>query len=167
MSASSASASAEQDELTAQLIDTVRRFVEREVMPVASKLEHADEYPTDLVERMKELGLFGATIKPEWGGLGLDYSTYSRIVEELCRGWMTLSGVLSTPLMFAYVRQNFGTAARQERWLPAMARGEHRAALCLTEAHAGSDTQQIRTVARRDGDHYVVNGSKMFITNAR
>ena len=116
---------------------------------------------------MKELGLFGATIAPEWGGLGLDYSTYSRIVEEICRGWMSLSGVLNTHLMFAYVLQRFGTAAQQERWLPAMARGEHRAALCLTEPHAGSDTQQIRTTARRDGDHYVVNGSKMFITNAR
>jgi len=160
-------APSEQSALNDQIVDTVRRFVEREVMPVASKYEHANEYPHDLVERMKELGLFGATIAPEWGGLGLDYSTYSRIVEEICRGWMSLSGVLNTHLMFAYVLQRFGTAAQQERWLPAMARGEHRAALCLTEPHAGSDTQQIRTTARRDGDHYVVNGSKMFITNAR
>jgi alkylation response protein AidB-like acyl-CoA dehydrogenase len=160
-------AQSEQAQLTAELVATVRRFVEREVMPVASKYEHANQYPTDLVERMKELGLFGATIAPEWGGLGLDYSTYARIVEELCRGWMSLSGVLNTHLMFAYVLQRFGTPAQQERWLPAMARGEHRAALCLTEPHAGSDTQQIRTTARRDGDHYVVNGSKMFITNAR
>ena len=160
-------APSEQTALNDQIIDTVRRFVEREVMPVASKYEHANEYPHDLVERMKELGLFGATIAPEWGGLGLDYSTYSRIVEEICRGWMSLSGVLNTHLMFAYVLQRFGTAAQRERWLPAMARGEHRAALCLTEPHAGSDTQQIRTTARRDGDHYVVNGSKMFITNAR
>jgi alkylation response protein AidB-like acyl-CoA dehydrogenase len=160
-------AQSEQSALNDQIVDTVRRFVEREVMPVASKYEHANEYPHDLVERMKELGLFGATIAPEWGGLGLDYSTYSRIVEEICRGWMSLSGVLNTHLMFAYVLQRFGTAAQQERWLPAMARGEHRAALCLTEPHAGSDTQQIRTTARRDGDHYVVNGSKMFITNAR
>ena len=160
-------APSEQSALNDQIIDTVRRFVEREVMPVASKYEHANEYPHDLVERMKELGLFGATIAPEWGGLGLDYSTYSRIVEEICRGWMSLSGVLNTHLMFAYVLQRFGTAAQQARWLPAMARGEHRAALCLTEPHAGSDTQQIRTTARRDGDHYVVNGSKMFITNAR
>ena len=129
-------APSEQAELTEQLVDTIRRFVEREVIPVASKYEHANEYPTDLVERMKELGLFGATIAPEWGGLGLDYSTYARIVEEICRGWMSLSGVLN-------------------------------AALCLTEPHAGSDTQQIRTTARRDGDDYVVNGSKMFITNAR
>ncbi len=160
-------APSEQSALTDQLVETVRRFVEREVMPVASKLEHANEYPHALVERMKELGLFGATIAPEWGGLGLDFSTYARIVEEVCRGWMSLSGVLNTHLMFAYVLQRFGTPAQQERWLPAMARGEHRAALCLTEPHAGSDTQQIRTTARRDGDDYVVNGSKMFITNAR
>jgi alkylation response protein AidB-like acyl-CoA dehydrogenase len=164
---STPSAQSEQSALNDQIVDTVRRFVEREVMPVASRYEHANEYPHDLVERMKELGLFGATIAPEWGGLGLDYSTYSRVVEEICRGWMSLSGVLNTHLMFAYVLQRFGTTAQQQRWLPAMARGEHRAALCLTEPHAGSDTQQIRTTARRDGDHYVVNGSKMFITNAR
>jgi alkylation response protein AidB-like acyl-CoA dehydrogenase len=141
--------------------------VEREVMPVASRYEHADEYPHDLVERMKELGLFGATIPVVYGGLGLDYTTYSMIVEELCRGWMTLSGVLNTHLMFAYVLTHHGTPAQKERWLPAMARGEHRAALCLTEPHAGSDAQRIRTTAVRDGDSYVVNGSKMFITNAR
>src|SRR5437667_292421 len=89
------------------------------------------------------------------------------IVEELCRGWMSLSGVLNTHLMFAYVLGAHGTREQKERYLPAMARGEHRAALCLTEPHAGSDTQRIRTTARRHGDHYLVNGSKMFITNAR
>jgi len=157
----------DRQQLTQQVLDTVRRFVEREVMPVASRYEHADEYPQPLVERMKELGLFGATIPVEYGGLGLDYSTYSMIVEELCRGWMSLSGVLNTHLMFAYVLGAHGTREQKERYLPAMARGEHRAALCLTEPHAGSDTQRIRTTARRHGDHYVVNGSKMFITNAR
>ena len=153
--------------LTAQVIDTVRRFVEREVIPVASKYEHADEYPQPLVDRMCELGLFGATIPVEYGGLGLDYTTYAMIVEELCRGWMSLSGVLNTHLMFAYVLQMHGTPEQKARYLPAMARGEHRAALCLTEPHAGSDAQRIRTTAVRRGDHYVVNGSKMFITNAR
>jgi len=153
--------------LTAQILDTVRRFVEREVMPVASRYEHANEYPQPLVDRMKELGLFGATIPTEYGGLGLDYSTYSMIVEELCRGWMSLSGVLNTHLMFAYVLSRHGTREQKARWLPPMARGEDRAALCLTEPHAGSDVQAIRTTAVRRGDHYVVNGSKMFITNAR
>jgi len=160
-------ASDERDELRAQIVDTVRRFVEREVMPVASTYEHANEYPDPLVERMKELGLFGATIPVEYGGLGLDYTTYSMIVEELCRGWMSLSGVLNTHLMFAFVLNTHGTEEQKRRYLPAMARGEHRAALCLTEPHAGSDAQQIRTTGVRRGDHYVVNGSKMFITNAR
>src|SRR5256712_5657703 len=153
--------------VTAQVLDTVRRFVEREVSPVASKYEHADEYPQPLVDRMRELGLFGATIPVEYGGLGLDYTTYAMIVEELCRGWMSLSGVLNTHLMFAYVLGMHGTPEQKARYLPAMARGEHRAALCLTEPHAGSDAQRIRTTAVRRGDHYVVNGSKMFITNAR
>ena len=153
--------------VTAQVLDTVRRFVAREVIPVASKYEHADEYPQPLVDRMRELGLFGATIPAEYGGLGLDYTTYAMIVEELCRGWMSLSGVLNTHLMFAYVLQMHGTADQKARYLPALARGEHRAALCLTEPHAGSDAQRIRTTAVRRGDHYVVNGSKMFITNAR
>jgi alkylation response protein AidB-like acyl-CoA dehydrogenase len=153
--------------LTAQILDTVRRFVEREVIPVASTYEHEDAYPQALVDRMRELGLFGATIPVEYGGLGLDYTTYAMIVEELCRGWMSLSGVLNTHLMFAFVLHTFGTREQKERYLPAMARGEHRAALCLTEPHAGSDAQRIRTTAVRRGDYYVVNGSKMFITNAR
>jgi alkylation response protein AidB-like acyl-CoA dehydrogenase len=154
-------------EVTAQIIDTVRRFVEREVIPVASRYEHADEYPQPLVDRMKELGLFGATIPVEYGGLGLGYTTYAMIVEELCRGWMSLSGLLNTHLMFAYVLTNYGSRAQREHFLPAMARGDQRAAFCLTEPHAGSDAQRIRTTARRDGDHYVINGTKTLITNAR
>jgi alkylation response protein AidB-like acyl-CoA dehydrogenase len=157
----------EQPEVTAQILETVRRFVDREVMPVASRYEHADEYPQPLVDRMKELGLFGATIPAEYGGLGLDYSTYARIVEELCRGWMSLSGVLNTHLMFAFHLVHHGTPAQKARWLPRMATGEERAGFCLTEPHAGSDTQAIRTTAVRRGDHYVVNGTKMFITNAQ
>jgi alkylation response protein AidB-like acyl-CoA dehydrogenase len=149
-----------------QILETVRRFVDREVMPTASSFEHSDTYPTPLVERMKELGLFGATIPVEYGGMGLDVTTYALIVEELARGWMSLSGVLNTHMMLAFVLRNFGTDAQKERYLPAMARGEHRAALCLTEPHAGSDVQRIRSTAVRKGDHYVVNGSKMFITNA-
>src|SRR3989441_2895808 len=152
--------------LTAQVLGTVRRFVEREVIPVASKYEHADEYPQPLVDRMRELGLFGATIPGEYGGLGLDYATYAMIVEELCRGWMSLSGVLNTHLMFAYVLGMHGTPEQKARYLPAMARGEHRAALCLTEPHAGSDAQRIRTTAGRGGNPYVANGPKIFITNA-
>jgi alkylation response protein AidB-like acyl-CoA dehydrogenase len=150
----------------AELIEAVRRFVDREVVPTASSYEHADAYPTPLVDRMKELGLFGATIPEEYGGLALDTTTYAMIVEELARGWMSLSGVLNTHMMLAFALKNFGTEAQKKRYLAPMARGEHRAALCLTEPHAGSDVQRIRSTAVRKGDHYIVNGSKMFITNA-
>ncbi|MBM4243966.1 MAG: acyl-CoA dehydrogenase [Deltaproteobacteria bacterium] len=149
------------------IIAGVRTFVDKEVMPVASDLEHRDEYPTALVARMKELGLFGATIPEQYGGLGLSVSTYAMVVEELCRGWMSLSGILNTHLMIAYVIRMFGNDEQRERFLPVMARGEKRAALGLTEAHAGSDAQRIRTVAAKQGDHYLVNGSKMWSTNAR
>ena len=154
-------------DLRAPVLDTVRRFVDREVIPAASALEHDDAYPHALVARLKELGLFGATIPTAFGGLGLDYITYAMVIEEIGRGWMSLTGVLNTHLVLAYILAHHGTREQQERWLPAMARGEHRGALCLTEPHAGSDVQGIRTTAVRDGDHYVVNGSKMFITNAR
>ena len=149
-----------------EILQTVRRFVDREVVPTASGYEHSDTYPTPLVDRMKELGLFGATIPTEYGGLGLDVDTYAHIVEELARGWMSLSGVLNTHMMLAFALKTFGTDTQRRRYLPAMATGEHRAALCLTEPHAGTDVQRIRSTAVRDGDHYVVNGSKMFITNA-
>jgi len=149
-----------------QILATVRRFVECEIIPVAADLERKDEYPFAIVERMKELGLFGATIPEEYGGIGLDVTTYALIVEELCRGWMSISGIINTHLMISYIIQTFGTEAQKERFLPAMALGEKRSALCLTEPHAGSDLQSIRTTARREGDSYIVNGSKMFVTNA-
>jgi alkylation response protein AidB-like acyl-CoA dehydrogenase len=150
-----------------QILATVGRFVEREVIPVASALEQRNEYPHALVERLRELGLFGATIPEAYGGLGLDVSTYAMVVEELCRGWMSLSGVLNTHLLLAYLLRTHGTEAQRQQYLPAMARGEHRGALCLTEPEAGSDVQRIRTTAVRQGDSYVLNGSKTFITNAR
>jgi alkylation response protein AidB-like acyl-CoA dehydrogenase len=149
------------------MIEAIRVFVDREVKPVANHLEHTNTYPQALVDRMKELGLFGATIPQEHGGLGLSVSTYARIVEELCRGWMSLSGILNTHLMIAYVIRTFGSDEQKARFLPAMARGEKRAAFGLTEAHAGSDAQRIRTTAVRTGDVYIVNGAKMWSTNAR
>jgi len=161
------SALALSSEIREEIVSTVRRFVEREVLPVASELEHRDEYPHALVERMKELGLFGATIPQEYGGLGLDVTTYAMVVEELSRGWMSLSGVLNTHLLLAYLLRVHGTEDQKQRYLPPMARGEHRGVLCLTEPHAGSDVQRIRTTAVRQGDAYILNGSKMFITNAR
>jgi alkylation response protein AidB-like acyl-CoA dehydrogenase len=150
-----------------QILGTVRRFVERDVLPVASELEHRDEYPAALVRTMREMGLFGATIPAEHGGMGLDVLTYALIVEELSRGWMSLSGVLNTHLMVAYHLKAFGTPAQRERWLPRMAAGELHGGLGLSEPHAGSDVQAIRTTAVRRGDRYVVNGTKMFITNGR
>jgi alkylation response protein AidB-like acyl-CoA dehydrogenase len=149
------------------MVDSIRRFVEREVEPVASEFDHRNEYPHRLVERMKGFGLFGATIPPEFGGLGLDFTTYAMIIEELCVGWMSLSGILNTHLLLAYIIRVHGTEAQKQHYLPKMARAEFRGALCLTEPHAGSDVQRIRTTAVRRGDSYVVNGSKMFVTNGR
>jgi alkylation response protein AidB-like acyl-CoA dehydrogenase len=149
------------------ILQTLRRFVDHDVIPVASDFEHKDEYPQALVDTMKQLGLFGATIPAEYGGLGLSFGTYARIIEELSRGWMSLSGVINSHLIMAFIIANAGTAEQKARFLPEMASGAKRGGLALTEPHAGSDVQSIRTVAKRDGDHYVLSGSKMFITNAR
>ncbi len=154
-------------DIQAELIETIRRFVEREVVPVAGDLDHRNEYPHHLVARMQELGLFGATIPVEYGGLGLDFTTYAMIIEELCVGWMSLSGILNTHLLLAYLIRTQGTDDQKTRYLAKMAKAEFRGALCLTEAHAGSDVQRIRTTAKRRGDAYLVNGSKMFVTNGR
>jgi alkylation response protein AidB-like acyl-CoA dehydrogenase len=149
------------------IVADVRRFVDEEVRPVAAALEHADAYPHALVDRMRALGLFGALVPSEFGGLGLDVSTYARVIEELCRGWMSLAGVINSHTMAALTVLHHGTDTQRRRFLPRFAAGEARGGLCLTEPHAGSDVQAIRTIARRQGDHYVVNGSKMFITNGR
>src|SRR5215472_16820213 len=149
------------------IVAEVRRFVDREVIPVAHDLEQSDTYPAALVEKLKKLGIFSATIPEAYGGLGLTFSTYARIIEELSRGWMSLSGVINSHLIMAFIIANAGTAEQKTRLLPGMATGEKRGGLALTEPHAGSDVQSIRTTAKRDGDHYVLSGSKMFITNAR
>ena len=150
-----------------EIVAAVRRFVDRDVIPVATELEHNDEYPHALVAKMKELGLFGATIPQAHGGLGLSFVTYARIMSELSRGWMSLAGVINSHLIMAYVIANHGTDDQRRRFLAAMATGEKRGGLALTEPHAGSDVQSIRTTANRHGDSYVLSGSKMFITNAR
>jgi alkylation response protein AidB-like acyl-CoA dehydrogenase len=149
-----------------EVVEAVRRFVEREVIPVASDLEHSDEYPHALVAKMKELGLFGATIPQAYGGLGLSFVSYARLMAELSRGWMSLAGVINSHLIMAYVIANHGSDEQKTRFLPAMAAGEKRGGLALTEPHAGSDVQSIRTTATRSGDNYVLSGTKMFITNA-
>ena len=153
--------------MTPPIVATVRRFVDDEVRPVAVALEHADAYPHELVARMRALGLFGALVPAAYGGLGLDVTTYARIIEELCRGWMSLAGVINSHTMATLIVLHHGTDEQRQRLLPPAASGEARGGLCLTEPHAGSDVQAIRTTARRQGDHYVIDGSKMFITNGR
>ena len=149
------------------VLGAVREFVDSEVRPVAAALEHDDVYPHALVARMRELGLFGALVPTTWGGLGLDVATYARVIEELCRGWMSLAGVINSHTMAALIVLNHGTDAQRARFLPRFARGEARGGLALTEPHAGTDVQAIRTVAVRRGDEYVITGTKLFITNAR
>lgn len=151
----------------AAILDTVREFVDRDVIPVASTLERRDEYPAALVETMRELGLFGAAIPERYDGLGLSLGTYAQIVIELARGWMSLTGVLNTHFVPAWMIARFGTDEQRETILPRMASGEIRGAFAMTEPHAGSDLQAIRTVARRNGDGYRLSGQKMWITNAQ
>jgi butyryl-CoA dehydrogenase len=149
-----------------EVVASVREWVEREVYPVASEYEHADEFPAPLVEDMKQMGLFGVTIPEEYGGLGLDLLTYVLIQIELSRGWMSLSGVLNTHFISAWMIKTHGTEEQRERYLPRMAKGELRFAYSMTEPHAGSDVQAIRTRAVREGDEYLITGQKMWATNA-
>lgn len=147
------------------IVKAVREFVEQEVFPIADDLEHKDEFPEKIVEQLKEMGLFGLTIPEEFGGAGMDVMTYALVVSELSRGWMSLSGILNTHFMAAYLLRRHGTDDQKQRWLPKMATGELRAAYSMSEAGAGSDVQAIKTKALLDGDHYVVDGSKMWVTN--
>ncbi len=152
-------------EVRAELVATVRRFVEKDVLPVASDLEHADEFPESLVATMKELGLFGTTIPEEHGGLGLDLPTYVAVIEELAAGWMSLTGILNTHVMAANLIKLHGTDDQKQRWLPRMATGELRGCLSLSEPDAGSDTSALKCRAEKDGDEYVVTGTKTWVTN--
>jgi butyryl-CoA dehydrogenase len=148
-----------------EIVAAVREWVDREVVPVASELEHADEFPQALVEQMRELGLFGVTIPEEHGGLGLGLDTYALIVTELSRGWATLSGILNGSFIAGYLIRMHGTDDQKQRFLPRLASAELRSSFSMTEPHAGSDVQSIRTVAVRDGDDYLVSGQKMWVTN--
>jgi alkylation response protein AidB-like acyl-CoA dehydrogenase len=148
-----------------QVQKMVREFVEQEVFPVAEELEHRDEFPEKVVDQMKDLGLFGLTIPEEFGGAGMDLMTYALVVAELSRGWMSLSGVINTHFMGAYLLMRHGTDDQKQRWLPKMATGEVRAALSMSEPGAGSDVQSIQCRAVREDGAYVVNGQKMWVTN--
>ena len=148
-----------------EIVEAIERWTERELRPVARRYDHADEYPEAIVEQMKELGLFGATILPEYGGLGLSASTYARVVMTIASVWMAPVGIFNSHLIMAACVQRHGTEAQKRRWLPKFASGELRGGIGLTEPNAGTDLQSIRTVARRDGEHYVVNGTKTWSTN--
>ena len=147
------------------LLDTISKWVERDVRPVAKQFDHADEWPSDLVDQMAEFGLFGATIGQDYGGLGLPASTYAKLVMKISAAWMSITGIFNSHLMLALAIEKFGTEEQKLQWLPKLASGELRGGLALTEPDAGTDLQGIRMTARRDGDEYVINGTKTWITN--
>jgi alkylation response protein AidB-like acyl-CoA dehydrogenase len=147
------------------ILETVREFVDKEIIPHAQRLEHADEYPADIVAGMREMGLFGLTIDEEHGGLGESLLTYALVVEELSRGWMSVSGIVNTHFIVAYLVGQHGTAEQKASLLPQMATGEVRGAFSMSEPGTGSDVAAIRSKATRDGDHFVLNGQKMWLTN--
>lgn len=152
-------------ELQADIIDTVRVFVDRDIIPHAQELEHADTYPADIVERMKEIGLFGITIAEEYGGLGESLLTYALAVEEIARGWMSVSGVINTHFIVAHMIASRGTEAQRAYYLPKMATGQVRGSFSMSEPDLGSDVAAIKTRGSRSGDDYVIDGNKMWLTN--
>jgi alkylation response protein AidB-like acyl-CoA dehydrogenase len=152
-----------------QIVDTVREFTDREIIPHAQQLEHDDEYPQRIVDQMREMGLFGLTIPEEYGGLGESLLTYALTVEEISRGWMSVSGIINTHFIVAYLLMQHGTAEQKRRYLPRMAAGELRGAFSMSEPNCGSDVSAITTRAARAGaedpDGYVIDGQKMWLTN--
>jgi alkylation response protein AidB-like acyl-CoA dehydrogenase len=157
---------AEAREQEALILDSLDRFLATEVKPHVHRLEHDDIYPSEIVEKMKEMGLFGCLIAPEYGGLGLSTTTYAKIIERMSAVWMSISGIVNSHLIMAMTVQRCGTPEQKAAYLPRFATGELRGGIGLTEPDCGTDLQAIRTTARREGDHYVVNGSKMWITNS-
>ncbi|NUS63576.1 MAG: acyl-CoA dehydrogenase [Saccharothrix sp.] len=148
-----------------EILSTVRTFVDKEIIPHAQALEHGDTYPADIVEGMKEMGLFGLTIPEEFGGLGESLLTYALVVEQIARGWMSVSGVINTHFIVAHMLKQHGTPEQQRKYLPRMATGEVRGSFSMSEPELGSDVAAIRTRAVREGDDFVVNGQKMWLTN--
>jgi alkylation response protein AidB-like acyl-CoA dehydrogenase len=153
------------DDNERMILDSVDRFLDRHVQPQVMRLEHDDIYPDEIVERMKELGLFGAIIPGEYGGLGLTFSTYAKIIERISSVWMSLSGIINSHLIMAHIVATKGTEEQRAEFLPRFATGELRGGLALTEPDCGTDLQAIRTTAARDGDSYVINGTKTWISN--
>ncbi|MEV7041228.1 acyl-CoA dehydrogenase family protein [Amycolatopsis sp. NPDC051061] len=152
-------------DVQSEILATVRSFVDKEVIPHAQELEHADTYPADIVEGMKEMGLFGITIPEEYGGLGESLLTYALVVEEIARGWMSVSGVINTHFIVAHMITRHGTEAQKRHFLPRMATGEVRGSFSMSEPDLGSDVAAIKTKAKKTDDGYVIDGSKMWLTN--
>ncbi|MGB8996797.1 MAG: acyl-CoA dehydrogenase family protein [Pseudonocardiaceae bacterium] len=148
-----------------EILATIKIFVDKEIIPVAQELEHTDTYPQEIVEAMMEMGLFGLTIPEEYGGLGESLLTYALVVEQIARGWMSVSGVINTHFIVAHMISHHGTDEQKRRYLPGMAEGSIRGAFSMSEPDLGSDVAAIKTRARRDGEHYVVDGAKMWLTN--
>lgn len=147
------------------ILDSIDRFLAKEVAPVAMQLEHDDTYPIEIVERMKEMGLFGCLIDPQYGGMGLSTSTYTKIIERMSRVWMSVAGIINSHLIMAVCVQRYGTEQQKNTFLPRFATGELRGGIALTEPDCGTDLQAIRTTAQKDGDHWCINGTKMWISN--
>ena len=152
------------DEVRRQIVATVREFVQKDVVPQAAEHDENDTYPTELVEQMAEMGLFGITIPEEYGGMGLDYTTYAMVFEELCKGWMSITAPIGTHSILTAAIVNYGTEEQKREWLPKLASGEKRGGLALTEPGGGSAVASLQTTAVRDGEEYIVNGNKLFIT---
>ena len=146
---------------------TLRQFVDDEIRPVVKEWEHADRYPTEIVETMKQMGLFGITVPEEHGGMGADFLSLALVFEEISRGWMGIAGILGSHSLSCFIIARHGTEEQKDRFLPDLATGKRRTGIALTEPDAGTDLQGIKTRAIRDGDHYVIRGSKLWITNAR
>ena len=155
------------EEARTQIVNMVREFVRRDVEPVAAQLDRDDETPHELINTMKELGLFGITVPEEYGGLGLDYTTFAMIFEEISKGFMSLSGAIGTHHILTYVLTHYGTEEQKRRLLPDLASGRKRGGLALTEPEGGTDVANLKTTAKKEGEEYVINGTKMFITNGR
>ena len=153
------------NEIQTEILSAVHDFVEKEIIPNANALEHADEYPTDIVEGLKELGVFGLMIPEEYGGLGEDLLTYALVVEEIARGWMSVSGVINTHFIVAYMLMQHGTEQQKEKYLPRMATGEVRGSFSMSEPGCGSDVAAIQSKAVREGEGWMLNGQKMWLTN--
>ena len=153
------------DEIQREILAAVHEFTEREIIPIANELEHADEYPQAIVDQLKEMGVFGLMIPEEYGGLGESLLTYALVVEEIARGWMPVSGVINTHFIVAYMLMQHGTQAQRDYYLPRMATGEVRGAFSMSEPGCGSDVSAITSKAVRDGDGWVMNGAKMWLTN--